>query len=121
NWRLIRSFDALLRQSEAGRAIFVTSGVAAGTFPYWSPYAASKAALETLVRTYAAEVTKTNLRVNLLDPGIVRTGMRAQAFPGEDPMSLAPPESVADLFVELAAGDCRRNGEVLRAYDTNGP
>ncbi len=116
NWRLIRSFDALLRQSEAGRAIFVTSGVAAGTFPYWSPYAASKAALETLVRTYAAEVTKTNLRVNLLDPGIVRTGMRAQAFPGEDPVSLAPPESVSDLVVELAASDCRRNGEVVRAY-----
>jgi hypothetical protein len=54
--------------------------------------------------------------VNLLDPGIVRTGMRAQAFPGEDPMSLAPPESVSDLFVELAASDCRRNGEVVRAY-----
>lgn len=115
NWRLIRSLDPLLRRSEAGRAIFVTSGVASGLFPYWSPYATSKAALEMLVRIYAAEVTKTDLRVNLLDPGVVRTRMRAQAFPGEDPARLPAPDSVAGLFVDLAAADCRRHGEVLRA------
>jgi NAD(P)-dependent dehydrogenase (short-subunit alcohol dehydrogenase family) len=116
NWRLIRSLDALLRAAEAGRAIFVTSGAASGSHAYWGAYAASKAALEALVRTYAAEVTKTALKVNLLDPGAVRTRMRAQAFPGEDPQRLAPPEAITDLFVELAAADCTRHGEVLRAY-----
>ena len=72
NWRLIRSFDPLLRESDAPRAIFVTSGVTGAVFPYWSAYAASKAALETLVKTYAAEVAKTKIRVNLLDPGVLR-------------------------------------------------
>ena len=93
----------------------MTSGAASGVFPYWSPYAASKAALEMLVRTYAGEVTKTKLRVNLLDPGVVRTALRAQAFPGEDPESLPPPDEVAGLFVDLAAPDCRRHGELVRA------
>ncbi len=116
NWRLIRSLDALLRAAEAGRAIFVTSGAAAGGLAYWSAYAASKAALEMLVRSYAAEVAKTAIKANLLDPGVVRTRMRAEAFPGEDPGRLAPPESVTDLFVELAAADCARHGEVVRAY-----
>jgi NAD(P)-dependent dehydrogenase (short-subunit alcohol dehydrogenase family) len=116
NWRLIRSLDALLKASEAGRAVFVTSGAAAGATAYWSAYAASKAALEVLVRSYAAEVTKTALKVNLLDPGVVRTRMREQAFPGENPESLAPPDSVAELFVALAAADCSRHGEVVRAY-----
>lgn len=116
NWRLIRSLDPLLRRAEAGRAIFVTSGAAAGAPAYWGPYAASKAALETLVRTYAAEVAKTALRVNLLDPGVVRTALRAQAFPGEDPMTLPAPETVTGAFVELAAADCTRNGELVRAY-----
>ena len=114
NWRLIRSFDSLLRLSDAGRAIFVTSGV--GARPYWGAYAVSKAALETLVRIYAAEVAKTNVRVNLLDPGAIRTAMRARAFPGEDPMTLEPPESITDLFVELARPACTRNGERIQAY-----
>ena len=69
-----------------------------------------------LVRTYAAEVAKTPLKVNLLDPGAVRTRLRAQAFPGENPARLAPPETVAELFVELASADCTRNAEVVRAY-----
>jgi len=115
NWRLIRSLDALLRASDAGRAVFVTSGAAAGAFPYWGAYATSKAALEMLVRTYAAEVAKTALKVNLLDPGVVRTRMRAQAFPGEDAERLATPENAAELFVELAAAECTRHGEVVRA------
>ncbi|HIJ61365.1 MAG TPA: SDR family NAD(P)-dependent oxidoreductase [Rhodospirillaceae bacterium] len=115
NWRLIRSFDALLRQSDAGRAIFVTSGVTQGVFPYWSAYAASKAALETMARSWAAEVERTSpLRVNLVDPGVVRTRMRTEAFPGEDPAQHPPPEAVAGLFVELASPDCLRNGETLR-------
>lgn len=116
NWRLIRSFDPLLRESGSGRVIFITSGVARGVYPYWGPYAVSKAALEMLARTYAGEVAKTSIRVNLFDPGVVRTRMRAEAFPGEDPNTLPPPESVTDALVELASPACRRHGEVVRAY-----
>ncbi|MBF0561174.1 MAG: SDR family NAD(P)-dependent oxidoreductase [Alphaproteobacteria bacterium] len=114
NWRLIRSLDPLLRRAEAGRAIFVTAGVTAGVFPYWGAYAASKAALEMMVKVYAGEVTHTNLRVNLLDPGIVRTRLRAEAFPGENPDTLASPESVTDLFVDMAEVTWDRHGEVVR-------
>lgn len=116
NWRLIRSLDVLLRASDAGRAMFVTSGVTRGVFPYWGAYATSKAALECMVRTYAAEVTKTNLRVNLVDPGVVRTRMRAEAMPGEDPMTLPHPDEITDVFVDLAEPVCDRNGEVVEAY-----
>ena len=122
NWRLIRSLDPLLRQSDAGRAIFVTSGVARGVFPYWGAYAASKAALEMMVRIYAAEVAKpTRIKVNLLDPGIVRTRLRAAAFPGERPETLPPPESVAGAFVDLAAADCAVHGEVVTASGSSSP
>lgn len=115
NWRLVRSLDPLLRLSDAGRAIFVTSGVATTPFAFWGPYAASKAGLEMLVKVYAAEIAKTKLRVNLLDPGQVRTAMRAKAFPGENPASLPTPETLASLFVELALPSCRINGQVVRA------
>ncbi len=116
NWRLIRSFDPLLLASGSGRAIFVTSGAADGVHPYWGAYAVSKAALEAMVRTWAGEVTKTPLKVNLVDPGALRTRMRAEAYPGEDPMTLEPPEAVTDVFVELAESACTRHGEVVRAY-----
>lgn len=116
NWRLIRSFDPLLHESDAPRAIFVTSAAAAEATPYWGAYAASKAALETLVKTYAAEVARTNIRVNLIDPGVFRSDMRAAGFPGEDPASLPSPDSVAGLFLELAAPACTRHGEIVRAY-----
>jgi len=103
NWRLIRSLDPLLRLSDAGRAMFVTSGVTEGTPPaYWGAYTASKAALEALVRTYAAELKRTNLKVNIIDPGAAATNMRAEAFPGEDPKSLSAPEEITERFVELA-------------------
>jgi len=115
NWRLIRSFDVLLRAAPAGRAIFVTSGAARTVFPYFGAYGASKAALEHMVRIYAAEVRKTRVRANLLDPGVVRTAMRAQAFPGEDPETVAPPEAVAPAFVDLALPECTRNGDIVRA------
>ena len=114
NWRLIRGFDALLRASDAGRAIFVTSGAARANVAYWGAYAASKAALEAMVLTYAAELTKTGVRANLLDPGTVRTRLRAEAMPGEDPMTLPYPDEIAGAFVDLAAPDCQRNGEVVR-------
>ena len=116
NWRLIRSCDALLKASDAGRAIFVTSGVAHGVFPYWGPYAASKAALEAMVRTYAGEVGKMNLGVNLIDPVRVRTRMRAEARPGEDPGTLPHPDRIAGAFVDLAVPECVRNGDVVKAY-----
>jgi NAD(P)-dependent dehydrogenase (short-subunit alcohol dehydrogenase family) len=115
NWRLIRAMDPLLRAAPAGRAIFVTSGVARGVFPYWGPYAVSKAGLEMLVRIYAGEITKTQVRANLIDPGIVRTRLRARAFPGENPSRLPSPESVADAFLALALPECTHNGEVVMA------
>jgi len=115
NYRLIRSFDPLLRASDAGRALFVTSGVTEAARAYWGAYAVSKAALEMLVKTYAAEVEKTPLRVNLIDPGIVRTTMRKEAFPGEDANTLATPESITDRFVELALADDVPHGKVLAA------
>jgi NAD(P)-dependent dehydrogenase (short-subunit alcohol dehydrogenase family) len=111
NWRLIRSLDPLLRAAPAGRAIFVTSGAAQGMRAYWGTYAVSKAALEMLATTYAAETQKTNLRVNLIDPGRTRTGMRAAAYPGEDPQTLPPPEHVTDLMLELASPECTKHGE----------
>lgn len=117
NWRLIRAFDPLLRQSEAGRAVFTTSGVARGARAYWGPYAVSKAALEMLVMTYAAEMASTNVRVNLVNPGPMRTRMRAQAMPGEDPDSLPAPEELAPKVVEMAAPEFARNGVV---YDFPG-
>ncbi|MEM7222461.1 MAG: SDR family NAD(P)-dependent oxidoreductase [Pseudomonadota bacterium] len=116
NWRLLRSLDPLLRQSEAGRAIFVTSGAARSPKAYWGAYAASKAALETLVMAYAAEITKTNVKANIIDPGRSRTAMRAQAYPGEDPMTLVHPSEITEAFVELATADCQRSGEVVPVY-----
>jgi NAD(P)-dependent dehydrogenase (short-subunit alcohol dehydrogenase family) len=115
NWRLIRGFDTLLRQSDAGRAIFVTSDVARSLSPYWGAYAASKAALESLVLTWAAEVGRlTRLRVNLVDPGIVSTRLRAEAFPGEDPQAHPLRDEIIDALVALAAPDCQRHGEIVR-------
>ena len=111
NWRLIRAFDPLLRQSEAGRAIFVTSGATRRLRAYWGVYSASKAALEALALTYAREVEKTAVRVNLYNPGGTRTGMRAQAFPGEDPASLPPPEHVCETMVRLAEPSFAATGQ----------
>ncbi len=115
NFRLIRSLDPLLRGSPSGRAIFVTSGAARAPRAYWSAYAVSKAALEMMVGIYAAETVKTNLRVNLVDPGRTRTAMRAKAYPGEDPATLPTPEAVTGLFVELAESACTRHGERISA------
>ena len=115
NWRLIRSFDPLLKASEAGRAIFVTSGAATADRAYWGAYAVSKAALEALVRTYAADVATTDVRVNMIDPGATRTGMRAQAYPGEDPQTLKTPDAVTGLFVDLAEAACTLHGQVVTA------
>jgi NAD(P)-dependent dehydrogenase (short-subunit alcohol dehydrogenase family) len=111
NWRLIRSLDPLLRASDAGRAIFVTSGVSRRVVPYWSAYAASKAALDMMVCTYAAESAHTAVRVNLYNPGPMRTGMRKEAFPGEKPESVPLPEAHAEALIQLAVPACTMNGE----------
>ena len=114
NWRLIRTLDPLLRRSDAGRAIFVSSGAAKNCRAYWGPYSVSKAALEALVKTYAAEVNDTNVRVNMINPGPVATAMRAKAMPGEDPETLPKPEQIAELFVQLAQPDYKENGTLIQ-------
>jgi NAD(P)-dependent dehydrogenase (short-subunit alcohol dehydrogenase family) len=114
NWRLIRAMDPLLRAAPAGRAIFVTSGIGRDTLAYWGPYVVSKTGLETLVRIYAAEIANTRVRANLIDPGTVRTRLRARAFPGEDPRGLPAPETVTGAFLDLASPECARNGETIR-------
>ena len=113
NWRLVRSMDPLLQRSDAGRAIFVTSTVGAEPRAYWSAYAISKAGLEMMAKIYAEENAKSRVNVNLVNPGGTRTGMRAQAMPGEDPASVKPPEAVTETFVRLAEARCELNGETL--------
>ena len=113
NFRLIRSLDPLLRRSDAGRVLFVTSGAARKHTPFWGSYAVSKAALESLALTYAAECEGTAVKVNLLNPGPLRTKMRQKAMPGEDPQSLQPPEVLAPLIVELLSPACARHGEIV--------
>ncbi len=113
NYRLIRSLDLLLRPAEAGRAVFVSSGAARSSKAYWGLYAASKAALEALVRSYAAEIRQTNVRANLFDPGVVRTAMRAKAMPGEDADTLPPPASVAPKLVDMVSPGYAENGMIF--------
>lgn len=115
NWRLIRTLDPLLRRSDAGRAIFVTSGGAHDGEAYWAPYSVSKAALETLAKTYARETADSAVRVNLIDPGEVATALRAEAFPGEDQAALRQPEELAELFVRLALPEWQETGQIVRA------
>jgi NAD(P)-dependent dehydrogenase (short-subunit alcohol dehydrogenase family) len=114
NYRLIRSLDPLLRQSDAGRVILVSSGVATNFRPFLGPYSISKAALEAMGKTYAAEMEKTNVRCNMINPGPIRTDMRATFMPGEDPMTLPHPDEVAELFVDLAVPSYAGNGEVVK-------
>lgn len=116
NWRLIRTFDPLLKLSDAGRVILISSGAADGRHAYWGPYAVSKAALETLGKTYALEVASTPVRVAIVNPGGMRTQMRQKAFPGEDPKTLPSPEDVAPLIVELALPASTLNGEIVNFH-----
>ncbi|HXC54520.1 MAG TPA: SDR family NAD(P)-dependent oxidoreductase [Rhizomicrobium sp.] len=113
NWRLIRSLDPLLRLSDAGRALFVSSGAARKHTAFWGGYGMAKAALEALALTYAAECATTNVKVNLLNPGAMRTAMRARAMPGEDPETLPKPDAVAPLIVELLSPSNMKNGELV--------
>ena len=113
NWRLLRSLDPLLRASDAGRVLFVSSGAARKHTPFWGGYAMSKAALESIALTYAAECEPTKVRVNLFNPGPLRTKMRAKAFPGEDPQSLRPPEAAVPTILDLLSPQCTKNGELV--------
>jgi NAD(P)-dependent dehydrogenase (short-subunit alcohol dehydrogenase family) len=112
NWHLVRAMGPLLKLSTAGRVVFVTSGIAAHPRAYWGPYAISKAALEALARTYAAETVSTNVRVNLFNPGATRTRMRATAMPGEDPAALKAPEPVAERILELCLPEFQDTGKL---------
>jgi NAD(P)-dependent dehydrogenase (short-subunit alcohol dehydrogenase family) len=113
--RLIRAFEPLLRKSDAGRAIFVTTSEGAKTRAYWAAYGASKAGLEALVKSWAAELAESTIRVNLVDPGRMRTAMRTRAVPGEDPQSVPLPETVTPLILELSAPEETRHGDVVKA------
>jgi NAD(P)-dependent dehydrogenase (short-subunit alcohol dehydrogenase family) len=116
NWRLIRTLDPLLRRSEAGRVIFVTSsGVAQSGRAYWAPYSVSKAALDCLAKTYANETQDSPIKVNLIDPGATATRMRAEAYPGEDQTTLRTPEQLAESFIALALSDCTKSGQIVEA------
>ena len=115
NWRLIRSLDPLLRQSDAGRAVFVTSTAGQIARPYWGVYAVSKAALEMLVKTYAHEVKNTKINVNLFNPRGTRTNMRAEAFPGEDPETLNTPDFIANQIIKITLPSSSIHGETITA------
>ena len=116
-WRVIRSVEPLLIKSEAGRALILSSGVAHTARAFWGPYAASKAAVETLARVWAAETNKTALKVNSVDPGATRTAMRAQAMPGENPESLPHPSEVAAKLVPLCEPGCMETGRLFRVTE----
>jgi len=118
NFQLIRCMEPLLRKSDAGRAVFLTSGAANQATAYLGPYAVSKAALETLVRVWAHETASTPMRVNLFSPGPIRTRMRANVYPGEDPMSLDTPEQAAEFIVPMCAPEWSESGK-LYDYTTH--
>ena len=113
NYRLIRSLDPLLRQSDAGRAVFVTSGAAHKATPFWGGYAVTKAALEMLALTYAAESGGGKVRVNLFNPGATRTVMRKKAMPGEDQATLNTPDDIAPQIAALLAPSFPDNGQIV--------
>jgi NAD(P)-dependent dehydrogenase (short-subunit alcohol dehydrogenase family) len=114
NWRLIRSLDPLLRQSDAGRVLMVSSAAARRNTAFWGGYAMSKAALEMITFTYAAECSGTNVKVNALDPGPVRTLMRAKAMPGEDPATLPRPEELTPMILEALLPSNEKSGELIK-------
>jgi NAD(P)-dependent dehydrogenase (short-subunit alcohol dehydrogenase family) len=112
NWHLIRFLNPLLQRSDAGRAVFLTSGAGANPRAYRGLYSASKAALDSMARTYAAETAATPIKVNLFNPGPTRTRMRAAVMPGEDPMTLPTPEEVAEAIVPLCLPSFQETGKL---------
>ncbi len=114
-WHLIRAMEPLLLAAPDARAVLVSSGVAEGVAPFWGPYAITKAALESMGRVWAGETEQTNLRVNIIAPGGTATGMRASAFPGEDPASLPQPADIAPAFLQLLSPHCTNHGQRFEA------
>ena len=116
-FHMIKAFDPLLRASEAGRAVLVTSGAAIGHRPFWGGYAVSKAGLEAMGRSWASESEQTAMKINMLDPGGTRTAMRAAAYPGEDAMTVPSADEIAPAFIDLLADDCAHHGARLSARE----
>lgn len=116
NWRLIRTLDPLLRRSDTGRAIFVTSGAAKSCKAYWAPYSVSKAALEALALTYAHETEDSPIKVTIFDPGPTATAMRAEAYPGEDQSALQKPEDLVENFIAMASPDWTTSGARMEPF-----
>jgi NAD(P)-dependent dehydrogenase (short-subunit alcohol dehydrogenase family) len=112
NWRILKSLDSALRASDAGRVALISSGAAHKCTAYWGPYSVSKAGLEALAKTYAAETVTTPLRVMLVNPGPLRTAMRAEAMPGEDPLSLRTPEDLAPEILKLVSPEWTQTGKI---------
>lgn len=117
NWRLIRTLDPLLRLSDAGRAAIVTCNAARAGEAYWGPYAISKAGLEALARSWAAEAANSPLRVNMINPGTTATQLRAKAFPGEKSEKLPKPADIAPLFLKVVASSQTANGHLFDGYE----
>jgi NAD(P)-dependent dehydrogenase (short-subunit alcohol dehydrogenase family) len=114
NYRLIRAMDPLLRASDAGRAIFLSSGASFNAHAYWGLYGATKAALDTMCRDWAEEIRNiSNIKVMLVNPGRTRTRMRAEAAPGEDPMTLPAPDAIAPFLVEMASPAWQESGRIF--------
>lgn len=116
-WHQIRNFDLLLRAAPSARVILMSSAAALGPRAFWGAYAVSKAGIEAMGRAWAAESEKTKIKINMIDPGGTRTGMRAAAFPGEDPLTLPTPEDISPSFVALMRDDCPHHGELIKARD----
>lgn len=116
NYRLLRSTDLLLRQAEAGRAVFVSSSSAKSARPFWGLYAASKAAMDAMVKSYSGEIAQSNVRANVFYPGAVRTAMRAKAMPGEDPNTLPSPADRAPKLVDMVSPAYTANGKIYDAH-----
>ncbi|MEM9878541.1 MAG: SDR family NAD(P)-dependent oxidoreductase [Pseudomonadota bacterium] len=115
NWRLIRSVDPLLRAADAGRAVFFSSGAARAAKPFWGGYSVAKAGLEKLVEIYAAEVQNVSqVRANLINPGPMRTDMRASAMPGEDPMTLPHPDALMPMIEHLVDPTFNETGQLFQ-------
>lgn len=113
NYRLLRSLDLPLQQSDAGRAVFVSSGAAESARPFWGLYASTKAALNAMIKSYAGEMAKSNVRANVFYPGAVRTQMRAKAVPGEDPNTLPMPAEVAPALIDLVSPALAETGKIF--------
>lgn len=113
NWRLLRSLSPLLRSAEAARIVFMTANSTDKCKPFWGPYSTSQAGLQALVKTWAAECEKTTMRINMLSPGPMRTAMRAQAMPGEDPEAIAHPSEISGALMHLVDVNLRENGQIF--------